>query len=40
MPSLEHHDPERVNLWERDERLDEIYRRPGFMLRRSHQIAI
>jgi DNA-binding MarR family transcriptional regulator len=40
MPSLEHHDPERVNLWERDERLDEIYRRPGFMLRRAHQIAV
>jgi DNA-binding MarR family transcriptional regulator len=40
MPSPEHDDPERVNRWERDERLDEIYRRPGFMLRRAHQIAV
>ena len=40
MPSLEHDDPERVNPWERDERLDEIYQRPGFMLRRAHQIAV
>jgi DNA-binding MarR family transcriptional regulator len=26
--------------WERDERLAALYRRPGFMLRRAHQIAV
>jgi DNA-binding MarR family transcriptional regulator len=40
MPSPEHSEPARVDLWERDERLDSIYRRPGFMLRRAHQIAV
>lgn len=40
MASREHTDTERVDLWERDERLDSIYRRPGFMLRRAHQIAV
>jgi DNA-binding MarR family transcriptional regulator len=29
-----------IDRWERDERLGAIYRRPGFMIRRAHQIAI
>jgi DNA-binding MarR family transcriptional regulator len=29
-----------ADLWERDERLEALYRRPGFMLRRAHQIAV
>jgi DNA-binding MarR family transcriptional regulator len=29
-----------VERWERDPRLEDLYRRPGFMLRRAHQIAV
>ena len=29
-----------IDRWERDERLGAIYRRPGFMIRRAHQVAI
>jgi DNA-binding MarR family transcriptional regulator len=29
-----------IDRWVRDERLGAIYRRPGFMIRRAHQVAI
>ncbi|HTJ26451.1 MAG TPA: MarR family transcriptional regulator [Candidatus Limnocylindria bacterium] len=40
MVPLESPESRGADLWERDERLDALYRRPGFMLRRAHQIAV